>query len=398
MRYQQRLNVSFAYDVVFTRDLFAEDNAALAGVLPPSETPHKAAVFIDQGVLDATPGLAARISAWCAKHADRVALASAPVTVPGGEAVKNDLTFVQRMTHQFQRLELCRHSFVIAVGGGAVLDAVGLAAAVFHRGIRLIRVPTTVLSQDDSGMGVKNGINLDGVKNLIGAFAPPYAVLCDLQFLTTLERRDWCGGVSEAFKVALIKDAAFLAELEALAPRIAARDLDAMARVVERCAVLHLDHIAGGGDPFESGSARPLDFGHWSAHKLESMSRNAIRHGEAVGVGIALDLFLSAKMGLITEAERDRVCAAMEAAGLDLWHPMLARPHAELGLEVVKGLEEFRQHLGGRLTLAMPDGLGRKRDVHALDHAHIREGVAWLAARAGTTLEEAQRKQVRETA
>lgn len=396
MRYRQQLSVPFAFDVVFTRGLFEAGNAALAGVLPELPHPSKAAFFIDAGVLEHWPELPRQITAWCEAHGSRIKLAAAPVTVPGGEAVKNDLTFVQRMSHQFQRLELCRHSFVVAIGGGAVLDAVGLAAAVFHRGIRLIRVPTTVLSQDDSAMGVKNGINLDGVKNLIGAFAPPYAVLCDLNFLTTLQQRDWCGGVSEAFKVALIKDAAFLAELEALAPRIAARDLDAMARVVERCAVLHLDHIRTGGDPFESGSARPLDFGHWSAHKLESMTQNAVRHGEAVGIGIALDLFIAARLGLITGAERDRVCAAMETAGLSLWHPALAKPSSVSGLEIVKGLEEFRQHLGGELTLAMPDGLGRKCDIHELGHEHIRDGIAWLAARAGTTLEAAARKLTRE--
>jgi 3-dehydroquinate synthase len=389
MRYRQQLSVPYAYDVVFTRDLFRADNESLSEVLAQSEGPARMAVFIDEGMLANWPGLIQSITAWCEQRPGRIKLACAPVTVPGGEAVKNDLTFVQRMTHQFQRLELCRHSYVIAIGGGAVLDAVGLAAAVFHRGLRLIRVPTTVLSQDDSGVGVKNGINFDGVKNLIGCFAPPHAVLCDLNFLTTLDKRDWCGGVSEAFKVALIKDAEFLNELEALAPRIATRDLDAMQRVVERCALLHLDHIRAGGDPFETGSARPLDFGHWSAHKLESMTRNEIRHGEAVAVGVALDLFIAAKMGFITEADRDRICAAMETCGMALWHPALAKPSSVSELEVIKGLEEFRQHLGGRLTLTMPDGLGRKREIHELDAAHIRAGIEWLAARAGTTMAEA---------
>lgn len=382
MRYRQELNVPFTYEVVFTRDLFAPGNDTLAETIPHKDGPSRAAFFIDAGVLARHPGLPERIRAWAQAHPQVLTLAGTPMEVPGGETVKNDLTFVQRMTHQFQRMELCRHSYVVAVGGGAVLDAVGLAAAVFHRGIRLIRVPTTVLSQNDSGVGVKNGINLDGVKNLIGAFAPPYAVLNDALFLTSLEDRDWTSGLSETFKVALIKDAALLDELEGLAPRLRARDLDAMESMVQRCAVLHLDHIRQGGDPFEFGSARPLDFGHWSAHKLESMTHHALRHGEAVAIGIALDLFCAAKLGYITPAERDRACAVMEACGLVLWHPALQKRHGATNeLLVTAGLEEFRQHLGGRLTLTFPDGLGRKREVHELSAEVVEAGVTWLAER-----------------
>jgi 3-dehydroquinate synthase len=382
MRCRQKIAVPFEYDVVFTRDLFAPDNEALAQVFPAAEGAGRLAVFVDQGVVEHWPELPAKITRWCEVHARAVKLAGAVTMVPGGEAVKNDLTFVQRMTHQFQRLELCRHSYAMAIGGGAVLDAVGLAAAVFHRGLRLLRVPTTVLSQDDSGVGVKNGVNLDGVKNLIGTFAPPFAVLNDLLFLTTLDERDWRGGLAEAFKVAVLKDLGLLEDLERSAALLVARDLDTMARIVERCAMLHLDHIRAGGDPFEFGSARPLDFGHWSAHKLEALSQYEVRHGEAVAIGIALDLHGAARLGFIPAAERDRVCAAMEACGLALWHPLLAKRSRVTGsLAVLAGLEEFRQHLGGRLTLTMPDGLGRKREVHALPEALVEEAVAWLQAR-----------------
>jgi 3-dehydroquinate synthase len=308
-----------------------------------------------------------------------VKLVGAPMVVPGGEAVKNDLLFVQRMTHQFQRFELCRHSFVFAVGGGAVLDAVGLAAGVFHRGIRLIRVPTTVLSQNDSGVGVKNGVNLDGVKNMIGCFAPPYAVFSDTLFLKTLLNRDWLGGLSEAFKVAVIKDITLLGEIEVLAPKLVARDLDAMERICIRCAQIHLDHIRTAGDPFELGSSRPLDFGHWSAHKLESMTHNEIRHGEAVAIGIALDCAIAERMGLLTAAERDRVIRVLKACNLDLWHPLLGKRNSTTGnLTLVDGLEEFRQHLGGRLTLALPQGLGHKTEIYALPAEHVAAGIEFL--------------------
>jgi len=382
VRYRQQIDVPFSYEVVFTRDLFGPHNETLAETLRRESGPVRMLVFIDQGVLTRWPDLSSRISQWCDARPAVVRLVGAPMTVPGGEAVKNDLTFVQRLTHQFQRCEMDRHAFVMAVGGGAALDAIGLAAAVFHRGLRLIRVPTTVLSQDDSGVGVKNGVNFDGMKNMIGTFAPPYAVLNDALFLTTLEPRDWIGGLSEAFKVAVLKDADFFRELESSAEALAARDLDAMARVVERCAILHLEHIRQGGDPFEFGSARPLDFGHWSAHKLETLSNHELRHGEAVAIGIALDLFIAARMGLLAFEDCERVCAAMERCGLLLWHPSLVRRSSASGaLAVVAGLEEFRQHLGGRLTVTLPEGLGRKREVHAIPVETVEAGVAWLTAR-----------------
>jgi len=382
MAYRQQIQVPFEYDVVFTRDVFGAENDALADTLGAGEVPARLLVFIDEGVLTHWPDLPTRITEWCRARPKVVSLAGMPMTVPGGEAVKNDLTFVQRMTHQFQRYELDRHAYVMAIGGGAVLDAVGLAAAVFHRGIRLIRVPTTVLSQDDSGVGVKNGVNLDGVKNMIGTFAPPYAVLNDVLFLETLDQRDWVSGLAEVFKVAILKDVTLLEELESSAQRLADRDLDAMGHVVERCAVLHLDHIRQGGDPFEFGSARPLDFGHWSAHKLETLSNYELRHGEAVAIGIALDLYIAAQQGLISEEERDRVCTAMERCGLLLWHPTLVRRSSATGtLSVVAGLEEFRQHLGGQLTVTLPEGLGNKREIHAIPREQVEAGVAWLTAR-----------------
>ncbi|MCY3020482.1 MAG: 3-dehydroquinate synthase [Planctomycetota bacterium] len=380
MVHRQQFTVPVSYDVVFTRDLFALTNLALANVLPQAGSPARMAVFIDSGVQQAWPGLAGKIAAWARAHNDAVILPEPPMVAPGGEQAKNDLLFVQRITHQLQRMQICRHSYVMAIGGGAMLDAVGLAAAVFHRGVRLIRVPTTVLAQADSGVGVKNSVNLDGVKNLIGTFAPPYAVLNDTLFLQTLDERDWRGGIAEALKVAAIKDASFLDELERLAGALVARDLDAMETVVKRCARLHLDHIATGGDPFETGLARPLDFGHWAAHKLESMTNFALRHGEAVAIGIALDVYCAARLKFITAGERDRICALLRRCGLQLWHPVLEKRSGSGALLVLNGLEEFRQHLGGRLTLTMPDGLGRKRDIHSLAPAIVADGIAWLAA------------------
>ena len=137
---------------------------------------------------------------------------------------------------------------------------------------------------------MKNGVNAFGMKNLLGSFAPPFAVLNDADFLRTLQPRDKIAGVAEAVKVALIRDRAFFDWLEASADALRACEGAAMSRMIRRCAELHLDHIATGGDPFEMGSARPLDFGHWAAHKLEQLSRFRLCHGEAVAIGIALDV------------------------------------------------------------------------------------------------------------
>jgi len=383
LKHRQEIQVPFAYDVVFTRDLFAVENRVLSETLPREDRgrPARAIAYIDSGVAERWPGLARRIEGWCAAHAADLTLVAPPVIVPGGEEAKNDIDVQRRITKDLELHQLCRHSYVLVVGGGAVLDAVGFAASLFHRGLRLIRIPTTVLSQSDSGVGVKNAINFDGVKNLIGTFAPPFAVLNDILFLEKLDDRDWIGGLSESFKVAAIKDLGFVEELERLAPRLAARDLDAMERVVIRCAVLHLDHIRGGGDPFELGTARPLDFGHWSAHKLESLSHHDIRHGEAVALGIALDLHAASQLGHVTPAERDRLATAMEHCGLVLWHPLLDSRTAAGDLRICEGLEEFRQHLGGRLTLTLPKSLGRKIEIHELPSDVVEHAVSWLRNR-----------------
>src|SRR5690606_29036842 len=131
-----------------------------------------------------------------------------------------------------------RHSYVIAIGGGAVLDAVGLAAATAHRGIRHIRIPTTVLSQNDSGVGVKNGVNLFDSKNFFGTFVPPFAVLNDYDFIESLPEREKRSGIAEAVKVALIRDRVFFEWLEASVGERARFDAQAMAYMIQRCAEL----------------------------------------------------------------------------------------------------------------------------------------------------------------
>jgi len=382
--YLQRFTVAYEYPVVFTEGLFRPDNPVLARTLARLEPDrrHRCLVFVDEGLLAVRPGLAREIEAYARHHARTIELVAPPLTVPGGEKIKNDLFHIEWMMGLVYDHRLDRHSFILAVGGGAVLDAVGLVAATSHRGIRLVRVPTTVLAQNDSGVGVKNAVNLRGSKNFVGTFAPPFAVLNDLDFVDLLPARDKIAGMAEAVKVALIRDADFFRWLERNALALAAFDRPAMAFMIRRCAELHMHQIAHGGDPFETGSARPLDFGHWAAHKLESLTRHHLRHGEAVAIGIALDTRYSVLAGLLEPGAEERVCALLELLGFRLWHPALEARTAEGGLAVLAGLQEFREHLGGELTVTLLEAIGRGVEVHAIDESLVVEAIRWLAERA----------------
>src|SRR5712691_2392571 len=290
----QTIQVTYHYSVYFTNKLFARTNPLLKETLM-----HNAGVassvlcVVDNGILQHQAPLLEDIETYCRDQ--HINLASTPLVIAGGEQAKNDGTNVMLIQEAIHRYGLCRHSYVLAIGGGAVLDAVGYATATAHRGLRLLRVPTTVLAQNDSGVGVKNGINAFGKKNFLGTFAPPVAVLNDRRFFETLSRRDKVAGMAEAVKVALVRDPEFFAWMRANVQALAACEPQTLSRLVRRCAELHLEHIATSGDPFELGSARPLDFGHWAAHKLEALSGNRLRHGEAVAIGMALDTVYSLK-------------------------------------------------------------------------------------------------------
>lgn len=379
----QVVPVTFTYPVHFTEQLFGLQQSllrdTLAGPGPSTDAAPRVLCVVDDGVLAAFPELAAQIQAYFAAQPG-LRLVTPPLGVPGGERCKSDPDVVGRIHEAINAHGIDRHAYVIAVGGGAVLDMVGYAAATAHRGVRLVRVPTTVLSQNDSAVGVKNSVNAFGKKNWLGTFAPPYAVLNDRAFLTTLEDRDWLGGLSEALKVALLKDAAFFDWLEANAAALAARDREAMDHAVYRCAELHLQHISGSGDPFERGSSRPLDFGHWAAHKLESLSNYELRHGEAVAVGIALDCTYAALAGLLPEAAWQRILNVLRTLGLAVYVPELGTGTQDASdpRSVLSGLNEFREHLGGRLTIPLLTGIGQPVEVHEMDHGLLRRAIAVL--------------------
>jgi 3-dehydroquinate synthase len=379
---EQRVEVTFQYRVLFTEHVFAVDNPLLAETLESSYAarPAKFLCVVEDGVLRNRPGLLAAINTYARRFSEHITLVEAPLIVHGGEQIKNLPNIVSDIHAAIDRGGICRHSYVVAVGGGALLDAVGFASATAHRGVRLVRVPTTVLSQCDSGVGVKNGINAFGKKNFIGAFSPPAAVINDSAFLETLPDREWRSGVAEAIKVALLKDETAFEEIEYLAPRLAQRDLAAMRRVIYRSAKLHLNHIANSGDPFEFGSSRPLDMGHWAAHKLEALSNYRLLHGEAVAIGLALDATYAREIGLLPTNLWRRIMAILTAVGLPTFAPELA-DHLDTEdhpRSVLRGLTEFREHLGGQLTIMLPLAIGRGLEVHEVDATIVRKCVALL--------------------
>jgi len=384
---RQRVTVDFAYDVHFTEHLFHPDNPLLAETIKQAEEPgpKKIVAVVDDGVTAHWPDLLEELTGYARAHDEVMTWATDPVVVPGGEAAKNDPALVDRIHRVIYEAHLDRHAYVMALGGGAVLDLAGYAAATAHRGIRLIRVPTTALAQNDSGVGVKNGINAFGTKNFLGTFAPPTAVLNDTTFLQTLDDRDWRAGIAEAIKVALIKDADFFAQLEQAAADLAppARDLAAMEAINYRCAELHLEHIATSGDPFEMGSSRPLDFGHWAAHKLEELTDYTLRHGEAVAIGIALDCVYAHLDGLLDEEALATILDLMDTLGFDLYVPELDAHLDEPGHPrcLFQGLDAFREHLGGELTIMLIDAIGHGVNVHAVDRNQYRRAVRYLRGR-----------------
>jgi 3-dehydroquinate synthase len=380
--YDQRFAVAYDFPVHFTHGVFDQRNDLLASVLDRRDENrmHRAAVYVDSGVTATSAGIVEGVKEYFHARSSKLELAAPPEVISGGEAIKNGWQSVRDLLWTFGNLHMDRHSFVIAVGGGSLLDMVGFAASIVHRGLRLVRIPTTTLSQNDAGVGVKNGMDEHGQKNFIGTFAPPWAVINDFDFLITLPFDQWIGGAAEAFKVAMIEDAQFFDYLCDHASALGERDESVMRELVRRCAVLHLRHIAGSGDPFEFGSARPLDFGHWSAHKLEVMSNYTIGHGHAVAIGLAIDSYYAMRQNLITCADFERLVAGLSACRLPIYHPLLERRDADGTLEIIRGLESFREHLGGTLTITLPKSLGHKIEVHQISPNLIEEAISHLRA------------------
>lgn len=369
------VELKLAHRVFFLHDIFNPANDALAQVFETdTKSKQRVVVVVDQGVVESTPNLQSDIERYFAQHQASLPELVGFRSLPGGEQVKNDLSMLESLLGEFDRLKLDRHSYVMVIAGGATLDMVGFAAAVAHRGIRLVRVPTTSLAQCDSGVGVKNSVNMFGKKNFIGTFAVPWAVVNDFDLLKTLSDRDWRCGLSEAVKVALLKSPELWDLIQERSGKLAGRDEQAAEAIWQQSAELHYQHIVHGGDPFEMTKSRPLDFGHWAAHKLEQLTQFELRHGEAVAIGLAVDVTYAAEIGLLSWERANEIVALLRQLGFDLWSQKLLDP------QLFAGLEEFREHLGGELTITLIRDVGQAVDVHDMDTQALQRAIDRLAS------------------
>ncbi|MEM9080668.1 MAG: 3-dehydroquinate synthase [Verrucomicrobiota bacterium] len=379
MRRDFEIPLTFRHRIVFERNVFGAESEVLEELFEERGPAARVVVLMEEGLRGFFPDLAERVEAkvreveglkWVGIH-----------FLAGGEQCKVDERVYEQACDEIAGAGIDRHSYVFAIGGGAFLDVVGFAAATVHRGVRLVRFPTTTLSQDDSGVGVKCGINKYGKKNFLGAFAVPFAVVNDFDFLHSQPEGQRREGLVEAVKVALVKDGSFFDWIEDHVAGLSALKPALLEEAVERSAILHAEHIALGGDPFESGSSRPLDFGHWAAHKLEQLTNFRVSHAQAVAIGLSLDVLYSVKTGRLGKEEAERILGVLAGLKLTLWDEALDWRSETGRLEVFAGLEEFREHLGGRLTILLLEGIGRGVEVNEMDDEVLERCLSELKAR-----------------
>lgn len=270
------------------------------------------------------------------------------VLIGTGESVKT-LQTVETIYRRFIELGVDRKTFVLAVGGGIVTDVAGFAAATYMRGVEFGFVSTTLLGQVDASVGGKNGVNVDGYKNMAGTFTQPRFVVCDPGMLSTLSAREFRAGLAEAFKAAIIADPELFARLEGTDPDLLRGDAGLLAEVVSAAIRVKAEIVER--DEREAGERRKLNLGHTLAHAIEKCS-NRMNHGEAVAVGTALVAGAAAKMGILTPQDRDRIVALLTKMGFDL------RPPVDIK-RLLKEVSKDKKAEDGLLHVVLPAAIGR---------------------------------------
>ncbi len=236
------------------------------------------------------------------------------ISVPAGEKSKR-LSFVEKCHDQLAAHRLERKSFIVALGGGVVGDLAGFVAATYLRGIPFVQVPTTLLAQVDSSVGGKTGVNLKAGKNLVGAFYQPKLVLCDLDTLKTLPKREYVSGLAEVVKYGVIYDSVLFAQLERNLPKLLQRDAATLAAVVARCCEIKANVV--GQDETESGLRAILNFGHTIGHAIENSSGyGKFLHGEAIAIGQVAAARLSHQILGLPTHDVERIEKLFVQAGL----------------------------------------------------------------------------------
>ncbi|HUO81266.1 MAG TPA: 3-dehydroquinate synthase [Gammaproteobacteria bacterium] len=300
------------------------------------------------------------------------AVDTAELVLPRGEASKT-LDTAARIIDALAAHHCQRDSAVIALGGGVVGDLAGFAAACFQRGIAWLQVPTTLLAQVDASVGGKTGVNHAGIKNLIGAFHQPVAVVADTDTLATLDLRELRAGLAEVIKHGVILDPVFFAWLEDNVGRLLGRDPDALAHAIRRSCEIKAAVVAG--DERELGRRALLNLGHSFGHAIESVSGfGEWLHGEAVAAGIAMAARMSRAMGLLDDAGCERIIALLSAAGLPAGATALDAGRLRAAMATDK------KQRGGRLRLVLIDAIGAARVTAEFPDALLAETLAQSTA------------------
>ena len=273
-----------------------------------------------------------------------------PIILPDGEEEKNWASLMK--VFDVLLAEKCdRKTTLVALGGGVIGDLTGFAAAAYMRGVPFVQVPTTLLSQVDSSVGGKTGINHPLGKNMIGAFYQPQAVIADTSTLNTLPARELSAGLSEVIKHGAIIDAPFFDWIEANIDKLVQRNADALAYAIKRSCEIKSDVVRQ--DERESGLRAILNFGHTFGHAIEAgMGYGVWLHGEAVGCGMVMAADLSHRLGFIDEQTKLRITAVVKAAGLPTIAPDLG---VERWLEL---MEVDKKNEGGQIKFILLKPLG----------------------------------------
>lgn len=264
-----------------------------------------------------------------------------------GESVKT-LQTVETIYRRFIELGVDRSTFVLAVGGGIVTDVAGFAASTYMRGLKFGFVSTTLLGQVDASVGGKNSVNVDGYKNMAGTFTQPQFVICDPGLLRTLPDREFRAGLAEVVKAAIIADADLFGRIENTTFEALRTDTDLLTDAVSAAIRVKADIVER--DEHESGDRRKLNLGHTLAHAIEKCS-NRMNHGEAVAVGTALIAGAAVKLGVLSEADRDRIVHVLMQLGFDLTPPVDVK-------RLLKEVGKDKKNEEGILRIVLPVGIG----------------------------------------
>jgi len=333
------------YDIVVGADVIATAGAEIAAVLPN----RRVAVVSDETVAARhLPALVAALDAAGIGHCE--------IRVPPGEASKS-FAGLERLVDALLDARIERGDAVIALGGGVVGDLAGFAASILRRGVACVQVPTTLLAQVDSAVGGKTGINTRHGKNLVGSFHQPRLVLADIAALETLPRRELLAGYAEVVKYGAIDDPGFFDWLERNGAAVVAGDRAARTRAVVTSCAAKARIVAA--DERETGARALLNLGHTFAHALEVEVGygDALRHGEAVAIGMVLAFELSVRLGLCPAGDAARLREHLAAVGLPV------RPAGLVGRDggarLVAHMAQDKKVADGRAAFVLARGIGR---------------------------------------